>query len=264
MISKEAKSALVVLLAAVIGIAALLAGLHYMRPQPPAHAAVVDLKIYGPGWTITVHDVGVENATVLSVLNAAETQEDIGIEIWNQNEDWVIRSVNGTSNQSGYFWSYGFVRENSTGALTVDLEPTPLNVKAVQNGDVIVLWYSDDPLNSTPIIEGELVTVTLNIYGADWRITVPSLLIGLDNTTVLDALQIASIRYNFSVETVHYVGFGDFVTGINGTSGNMTHFWLYGVNGVPGDVGASQKEVHTGDVIVWWYTDDFTSQPPGE
>ncbi|MBI5000780.1 MAG: DUF4430 domain-containing protein [Euryarchaeota archaeon] len=131
---------------------------------------------------------------------------------------------------------------------------------------VVALLAMASLLLALPMLEKKPATysavVDVKIFGPGWVIVAED--VGIDNATVLVALQTAGRNYGFNVSTTHYTGMGDLVTGINGTSGNMTHFWLYGVNGVSGDVGADQKVVYTGDVVVWWYTDDFSSQPPGD
>jgi hypothetical protein len=141
-LTKTQKTALAVLVAAIVAVAALFVALPMLEPDAPDYAAVVDVKIHGPGWTIIAEDVGVDNASALNALKAA----------------------------------------------------------------------------------GE--------------------------------------REGFTVVTDVYVGFGEFVTTINGTEGNTTHYWLYGVNGAAATVGADAYAVVDGDVVTFWFTDDYMSQPP--
>jgi len=136
--TKTQKMALAVLIAAVVAAAALLVALPMMEPDGSGYAAVVDVRVYGPGWTIIAEDVGVDNASALNALNAAGERE-------------------------------GFAIVESSG----------------------------------------------------------------------------------------------FVSSINGTSGTMTDFWLFGVNGAMAEIGANACEVHDGDVVTFYYTDQYPSQPPG-
>jgi hypothetical protein len=104
--------------------------------------------------------------------------------------------------------------------------------------------------------------VDVKIYGPGWTIVAED--VGVDNASALNALRAAGEREGFDVETQYYAGLGDFVSGINGTQGNYTHWWGFGVNGVTAEVGASSYAVVDGDVVIFWYTDDYTSVPPSD
>ncbi len=262
MSEKNQKTLVVVILAASVGLAAVLGGMwYYDQSKERGYDAVVDVKVYGPGWLIVAEDVGVDNATALSAVKSAGKAGGFEVDFIGTS---YISSINGTQNDGNVTWHYGLVSPaNGTAAARLNPETGTLDETEVHTGSVLVLWYTDDPLNNTPILGNSLVTVDVLVCGPGWTIASPNLVVGLDNTTALDALRIAGRVNDFEIETIHYVGFGDFVSGINGTSGNMTHFWLFGVNGVSSDVGADSKMVSNGDTMIFWFTDDWMSQPPG-
>jgi hypothetical protein len=104
--------------------------------------------------------------------------------------------------------------------------------------------------------------VDVKVYGPGWTIVAED--VGVENASALNALKAAGEREGFAVVTDVYVGFGEFVTTINGTQGNTTHYWLYGVNGAAATVGADAYPVVDGDAVTFWFTDDYMSQPPAE
>lgn len=70
--------------------------------------------------------------------------------------------------------------------------------------------------------------------------------------TALDQLGAASRTKGFAVET-RDSSLGAYVNGIDGVTGSANSFWLYSVNGVPGDVGAGEYVLKEGDVVEWKY-----------
>jgi hypothetical protein len=119
------------------------------------------------------------------------------------------------------------------------------------------LWYYDQNRGPT-----HSALVDVKVFGPGWTIIAED--VGVDNASALEALMVAGNEQGFSVVTQHYAGMGDLVVAINGTGQNNTHFWLFGINGVASDVGADARVVVDGDVVVFWYTNDFASQPPGD
>ncbi|ACV61480.1 hypothetical protein Dtox_0560 [Desulfofarcimen acetoxidans DSM 771] len=76
------------------------------------------------------------------------------------------------------------------------------------------------------------------------------------DTTALGALDATSLPYKVSS------GFSGFVEEIAGCRNKGQSGWMYMVNGeVPG-VSASQKQVKTGDKVIWWYSKSMDAPMP--
>lgn len=71
--------------------------------------------------------------------------------------------------------------------------------------------------------------------------------------TVLAALANIAKENNLSVKTKNY-DFGTLVEGIGGLTNTKEAFWMYQVNGKPGDKAADQYQIKSGDEVVWEYT----------
>ncbi len=68
----------------------------------------------------------------------------------------------------------------------------------------------------------------------------------VNGTTVFDVL-----NNTFNVEYKKYEGMGIFVTSIEGTEQNSTHYWIYFVDGVPGNVSADNFVLYKDLNITW-------------
>ncbi len=71
---------------------------------------------------------------------------------------------------------------------------------------------------------------------------------GVDGKNALELL-----KSNATVETQNYEGIGEMVTSINGMPSNADNYWLYYVNGEPGQVGADAYVTKSSDTITWRY-----------
>lgn len=70
--------------------------------------------------------------------------------------------------------------------------------------------------------------------------------------TVFDVLdKVADVEYQF------YSGIGIFVTSIEGVDQTGTTWWLYYVNGQPGEIAADRYGLMDGDNILWKYTSEM-------
>jgi hypothetical protein len=135
--TKTQKTALAVLVAAVVAAAALLVAVPMLEPDGPDYAAVVDVKVYGPGWTIVAEEVGVDNASALNALKAAGEREGFQI----VESGGFITSINGTSGTMADFWLYGV---NGT------MAGVGANEFAVQDDDVVTFYYTDQYPSDPP------------------------------------------------------------------------------------------------------------------
>jgi len=59
------------------------------------------------------------------------------------------------------------------------------------------------------------------------------------------------LKTNYNVETKSYEGLGELVTNINGVVPDSKHFWAFYVNEKQSQVGASQYETKSSDVLTW-------------
>ncbi|MFH0816544.1 MAG: DUF4430 domain-containing protein [Methanobacteriota archaeon] len=136
-LTKTQKMALAVIVVAAVAAAALLVALPLMEPSGPDYAAVVDVKVYGPGWTIVAEDVGVENASALNALKTAGEREDFEIE----ESGGFISSINGTVGSMTEFWLFGI---NGT------MAEVGANVCEVHDGDTVAFYYTDQYPSDPP------------------------------------------------------------------------------------------------------------------
>ncbi|NLW07466.1 MAG: DUF4430 domain-containing protein [Clostridia bacterium] len=74
--------------------------------------------------------------------------------------------------------------------------------------------------------------------------------------TVMGALDATGLEYNMSPR------YGNLVLGIAGQQNKGMSGWMYKVNGEIVMKAASDKEVETGDKIIWWYSEDVTKPAP--
>lgn len=69
---------------------------------------------------------------------------------------------------------------------------------------------------------------------------------GVDGRNALDLL-----KETHNVETQEFSGIGEFVNSIDGIEPDSSHFWGFYINDQQAQVGASQYETSSGDVIEW-------------
>jgi hypothetical protein len=74
--------------------------------------------------------------------------------------------------------------------------------------------------------------------------------------TVMGALDATGLEYNMSP------AYGSLVLGIAGQQNKGMSGWMYKVNGEIVMRAAGDKEVKTGDNIIWWYSEDMTKPAP--
>jgi len=125
-LTKTQKTALAVLVAAIVAAAALFVALPMMEPDGPDYAAVVDVKVYGPGWTIVAEDVGVDNATVLNVIKAAGEKNGFELSFSGISK---VESLNDTQNDGNISWHYGFAQIDNVKSSPVFLPRYNLNIR---------------------------------------------------------------------------------------------------------------------------------------
>ena len=82
----------------------------------------------------------------------------------------------------------------------------------------------------------------------------PTATITVNRTSALGALDAAATAGAFSY-TITNTSWGPFIDSIGGVAYNATSWdsWLYQVNGVTADVGASDFALKNGDVVTYWY-----------
>ncbi|MDP4001321.1 MAG: DUF4430 domain-containing protein [bacterium] len=69
---------------------------------------------------------------------------------------------------------------------------------------------------------------------------------GVEGRNALDLL-----KETHNIETQEFSGIGEFVNSIGGIEPDSSHFWGFYINGQQAQVGASQYETSSGDVIEW-------------
>lgn len=71
--------------------------------------------------------------------------------------------------------------------------------------------------------------------------------------TAFEALVNVAQKNNITVKTKDY-DFGKMVESIKDTVNTKENFWMYQVNGKPGDKASDRFEINPGDEVVWEYT----------
>jgi hypothetical protein len=106
----------------------------------------------------------------------------------------------------------------------------------------LVLGAAADAARVHVRVEGKTTT----IFGA----SEPTLEVG---ATALDALEAASVAGEFYYHVTQF-SFGPFVDQIGRFASTAADGWVYKVNGVSPEVGASQYTLREGDRLLWYWT----------
>lgn len=105
-------------------------------------------------------------------------------------------------------------------------------------------------------------TIQITVKGAKGKtlLRVSDFVIVEDETTPLDALRSVLGKAGYSVETNASGTYVESIDGLGEFDLGKNSGWLYSVNGkTPPTTGASEYRLEDGDVVVWYFTEDYTS-----
>jgi hypothetical protein len=162
----------------------------------------------------------------------------------------VVESIAGQRNQGQAGWEY---------AINGQVSNLAASQKPLQPDDRLIWWYSPGHGTLAPTWErlGRSNVVHVAVVGRDGRLLFGPADIALDrNNNPLSALAATGLPSTLSPR------FPGVVESIAGQRNQGQAGWEYAINGQVSNLAASQKPLHPGDRLIWWYSPHHGAKAP--
>lgn len=189
-------------------------------------------------------------ATILLVLSLGL----VGYAVWEmQSQKNLPESVTQTENNSGPTKSNTTAdpdnkKTNQNGELRIPeiIKPTSTEAKEVESASIVNQQSEIQQDIGTPV---DLAQGTFIINGKNYPVSF------IAHQNVYEVMKQLHESGKIKVDFKNYSGLGYFVDGIDGVKSDTfrAKYWIYYINSAKAQIGISQYELKSGDVITWKY-----------